>query len=103
MEILASLIGAPVNALTLIIAVGILVFLLADRGLLKIGKNGKTEGNRIDRLANYYNHDLTEKLDRLLSMEEKEHEAAQQTRDALVKVTLILEALQRDGVRCRKD
>lgn len=104
MEILTQLIGAPANALTLLIAAGILFIQMLDKGLIRIGKNQAEKVPEWGRkLTQYANHDTTERLDRLIEMEEKEHESAQVTRDTLVKMTLILEGMERNGLKCRKE
>ena len=102
MDVLTQFIGAPANALTLLIVGGVLFFQLIDRGYLKIGKTDSFSA-KIDKLAQYANHDTTERLDRLIAMEEKEHEAAQITRDTLLRISLTLESLERSGVKCRKE
>lgn len=58
-------------------------------------------------LEGYFNHDTTEfhtkthdKLDRLLLMEEKEHEASAEMRDTLKDIGNTLKNIDRYGVRC---
>lgn len=57
----------------------------------------------IDRLTSYYNHDLTDKLDRILTAEEKEHDANQATREVLVDIRNSLANIEKYGVNCRHD
>jgi len=54
-------------------------------------------------LTKYANHDTTERLNRLIEMEEKEHEGAQTMRDTLVKMSYVLENMERNGIKCRKE
>lgn len=55
------------------------------------------------RLVQYANHDTTERLDRLIEMEEKEHEAADQMRDTLRAIDSTLREFKEYGVKLRKD
>lgn len=88
MEHLLSLIGAPVNAITLIIAVGILVIMLADKGLLGVTLGKKDPiTKRMDSLIEYVNHRETEKLDKLI-------EIGEETRQ-------VMKELKEYGIRCR--
>ena len=58
---------------------------------------------KMDRLSSYYNHDTTEKLERLIQMEEKEHEANDNLRSTLKDISNALSNLDKYGVHCRKD
>lgn len=55
------------------------------------------------RLTQYANHDVTEKLDRLISMEEKEHEAADGVRETLRGIDRTLGEFREYGIKVRKD
>lgn len=55
------------------------------------------------RLTQYANHDTTDKLDRLLAMEEKEHEQAEQLRRSLASIDRTLGEFREYGIKLRKD
>ena len=101
MDTLISLIGAPANALTLLIACGVLFFQLVDRGLLKIGKN-MSLGSRMDSLTQYANHETTKRLDDLIAMEKKEHEEYDQMREIMREVHAMLKEFKEYGIKLRK-
>lgn len=81
MDTLISLIGAPANALTLLIAAGVLFFQLVDRGYLKVGKSqSEVVPDWAKRLIAYNNHETTEhhrethqKLDDLAALARDSH------------------------------
>ena len=117
MEILTQFIGAPVNAVTLLIVGGILFFNLLDRGLLHIGKekdssitevirkNGTTNGEKVPewaaKLIQYTNHETTDRLNRLIAMEEREHEQADQMREVMRDILRTLQEFREYGIPCR--
>lgn len=55
------------------------------------------------RLVQYANHDTTERLDKLIAMEEKEHEQADAMRASLSGIDRTLAEFREYGVRMRKD
>lgn len=55
------------------------------------------------RLVQYANHDTTERLNKLIEMEEKEHEQQDTTRDLIREGNGILREIKEYGVRIRKD
>jgi len=90
MEHLLSLIGAPVNAITLIIAVGILIIMLADKGLLGVTLGKKDPiTKRMDSLIEYVNHRETEKLDRLIEVS--------------IETNQLIKEIAKYGIKCSKD
>lgn len=56
-----------------------------------------------ERLTQYANHDTTERLDRLIEMEEKEHHAADSMRELVKEGNGYLREMKEYGVRLRKD
>jgi len=90
MEHLLSLIGAPVNAITLIIAVGILIIMLADKVLLGVTLGKKDPiTKRMDSLIEYVNHRETEKLDRLIEVS--------------IETNQLIKEIAKYGIKCSKD
>ena len=89
-HLLLSLAGSPANALTFIIALGILVIQLADKGLLgfRIGKR-ETLGKRMDYLIEYVDHRETEKLDKLIEIS--------------TETNLLIKEMAKYGITCRKE
>lgn len=55
-----------------------------------------------ERLIQYANHDTTAKLDKLISMEEKEHEQADQVRQSLAGIDRTLGEFREYGVKIRQ-
>lgn len=104
MDALSAILNIPIlQAFLLVLVIGVaervgIPVVAGIKGLLKMESKDST----VDRLAGYYNHDLTEKLDRILSAEEKEHEANQGTRDVLVDIRNSLANIEKYGVNCRK-
>lgn len=95
MDTLISLIGAPANALTLLIAAGVLFFQLVDRGYLKVGRPQSEQTPAwAQNLMEYFNHDTTE-----------HHEATNRKLDDIAILARDSHALLRDfdkhGIRCR--
>lgn len=95
MDTLISLIGAPANALTLLIAAGVLFFQLVDRGYLKVGKPQSEQTPAwAEELMAYYNHDTTE-----------HQEQAERKLDLIVSITRDSHSLLKDfdkhGITCR--
>ena len=66
------------------------------KSLFKKNGNGK-----VDHLVNYYNHDLTGKLDRLLEMEEREHERADKQSQINTEILWHLKELRENGIDCK--
>lgn len=64
-------------------------------------KWGEDATKEINRLAEYANHDTTDRLNTLIAMEEKEHEAAQETRDHLMSISRTLSEIKEYGLPCR--
>lgn len=90
MEHLLSLVGAPVNAITLVIAVGILIIMLADKGLLGVTLGKKDPiTKRMDSLIEYVNHRETEKLDRLIEVS--------------IETNQLIKEIAKYGIKCSKD
>lgn len=89
-HLLTTFIGAPANALTFIIALGILIIQLADKGLLglRIGKR-ETLSKRMDTLVEYVNHRETEKLDKLIEIS--------------TETNLLMKEMAKYGITCRKE
>ena len=61
---------------------------------------GKKATTEINRLAEYANHDTTERLNRLIEMEEKESMERQEFRDSIREVNRTLQEIQRYGIPC---
>ena len=55
------------------------------------------------RLVQYANHDTTDKLNKLIAMEEKEHEAADQMRETMKDIGTTLKEFKEYGVKIRKE
>ena len=90
MENLLSLIGAPVNAITLIIAIGILIIMLADKGLLGVTLGKKDPiTKRMDSLIEYVNHRETTKLDKLIEVSTETNQ--------------LIKEIAKYGITCRKE
>lgn len=68
----------------------------------KLGKDPETPAMKTDRLARYYNHDLTDKLDQILKAEEEEHMANDRTREVLASVDSLLREFKEYGIKIRK-
>lgn len=104
-----GLIGAPVNALTLLMVVGLIIFQLADKGLLKIGRIGEEKTPQwARRLDAYFNHDTTSHhietqrlLNELIQQGERNAGAVTEVRDYIRDSSKVLERIDRDGVRCK--
>ena len=70
---------------------------------------GKTLKEAAEYLVQHYNHDLTqaidqfsEKMDRLIELEEKETERDSRSREAIIKFEAFLDEIKRTGIKCRK-
>lgn len=95
----------------LLIAV-VLLFLFQDEIRVKLfgRKAGETDTPEwAGRLEDYFNHETTkhnkdtnDKLDRLLAMEEKEHEANQALRETLQNINNTLQNFDKYGIPCRE-
>jgi len=105
-----SLLGAPVNALTLIMVVGLIITQLADKGLLRIGKQPPKEKvpEWAKRLDAYFNHDTTNHhvetqrlLHEIIELQGKQSQANIEIRDYIRDSSKVLERIDRDGVRCK--
>ena len=107
-HLLLSLAGTPANALTFIIALGILVIQLADKGLLgfRIGKR-ETLGKRMDYLIEYVNHRETEKLDKLIEISTETNLRETEKLDKLIEIStetnLLIREMAKYGITCRKE
>ena len=55
------------------------------------------------RLIQYANHDTTEKLDKLIAMEEKEHEHAEALRENIRGIDRTLGEFREYGIKIRKE
>lgn len=55
------------------------------------------------RLVQYANHDTTAKLDKLIAMEEKEHESNDFLRETLKDLATSLREFKEYGIKCRKE
>jgi hypothetical protein len=109
-QVFASLIGAPVNALTLVMVVGLIVTQLADKGLLRIGKQAPKERvpEWAKRLDAYFNHDTTSHhvetqrlLNEVITLQGKTSESMGEIRDYIRDSSKVLERIDREGVRCK--
>lgn len=102
MEILASFVGAPVNALTLLIAAGVLFFQLVDRGLLKIGKSGAERvPGWAQRLDSYFNHETTDTFKRIEQNLKEMNDKMDRHNDMEKENHNKLQEILTYGVRCR--
>lgn len=107
--IIAAFIGAPVNALTLILVVGLIVVQLADKGLLKIGRMGEEKTPQwAKRLDAYFNHDTTSHhvetqrlLNELIQQGDQAQRGMTEVRDYIRDTSKVLERIDREGVRCK--
>ena len=107
--ILATFIGAPVNGLTLVMVVGLIIFQLADKGLLKIGRMGEEKTPQwAKRLDAYFNHDTTSHhietqrlLNELIQQGERQSYSMTEVRDYIRDSSKVLERIDREGVRCK--
>jgi hypothetical protein len=63
---------------------------------------GKKATSEINRLAEYANHDTTERLNLLIEMEKAEHENSKETRDILKDIGRTLSEMKEYGIPCRE-
>ncbi len=68
---------------------------------LGIGKEKVPEWGK--NLTRYANHDTTERLNRLIEMEEKEHILNDKIRETLRDIGSTLSELKEYGIKCRKE
>lgn len=61
---------------------------------------GKKATSEINRLAEYANHDTTERLNRLIEMEEKETLERQELRDIMKDMNRTLQEIRQYGIPC---
>jgi hypothetical protein len=112
MDALIQFIGAPVNALTVIMVIGLIIVQLADKGLLKIGKWGGQKEEQTPqwakRLDAYFNHDTTSHhvetqrlLNELIQQGGRNQEGMSEIRDYIRDSSKVLERIDREGVRCK--
>lgn len=95
METLLTLVGSPVNALTLLIASGILVFQMADRGILKIGRSKERIPDWAQKLIQYTNHDTT-------AFHKDTHEKLDKLNETMTDVKYSIKSISENGIKCKK-
>lgn len=92
---------------TLIIALILALFFKESLAEFINAKLGISQEEKVPawgaRLVEYANHNTTAKLDKLIAMEEKEHEAADQFRDTLRGIDRTLSEFREYGIKVRKD
>lgn len=65
-------------------------------------KLGIKDKSPIETLKTYYNHDLSERLDRIERAEEHEHDANEQVRATLISIDRSLNEFREYGIKIRK-
>ena len=74
----------------------------------KLGTTPKTPNwgieatEKINRLAGYTNHDTTERLEKLIRMEETEHQSMQEFRESIKDMARTLNEIKEYGIPCRE-
>ena len=86
---------------TLFFKESLLAFINAKLGRENTPEWGKKATADINRLAEYANHDTTERLERLLEMGEKHQMNATETRDSLRDIGRTLSEIKTYGIPCR--
>lgn len=72
-------------------------------GKIKIGESANEMPEWASNLVQHFNHDTTEMLQRLISMEEKEKEEADKSRDVQKDILRTLAEIQKYGLPCDKN
>lgn len=67
----------------------------------KVPEWGQLASDRISQLAQYANHDTTERLDMLLKLEEKEHQDQKEFRDIMKDMARDIQEIKTYGIKCR--
>jgi hypothetical protein len=58
---------------------------------------------QVDRLSNYYNHDLTDQLTSIRQGQEKDREASRSMHDTMKNIENSLANMDKYGIKCRHD
>ena len=62
---------------------------------------GKEATSKLTELTQYANHDTTERLERLIAMEETEHKNMQEFRESIKDLARTLNEIKEYGIPCR--
>lgn len=68
----------------------------------KIPTWGVEATEKINRLTEYANHDTTERLEKLIKMEESEHQSMQEFHDSIKDMARTLNEIKEYGIPCRE-